>query len=112
MIKRRERENFKTTLLMDEKYFSKAVMFSLVELSTSSFMEDLQWGIGGKKYHGFGSGGAICTTDMFAPSSQGAPEHRSDHSIQLYFVNFSKSRISLRKYVFNKCTIKVCVICF
>ena len=79
MIKRRERENFKTTLLMAEKYFSKAVMFSLVELSTSSFMEDLQWGIGGKKYHGFGSGGAICTTDMFAPSSQGAPEHRSLH---------------------------------
>ena len=47
---------------MAAKYFSKAVMFSLVELSTSSFMEHLQW-IGGK-YHGFGSGGAICTTGL------------------------------------------------
>ena len=30
---------------------------------------------------------------------------------QLYSVDFSQSRISVRKCVFNKCTIKVCVSC-
>ena len=30
----------------------------------------------------------------------------------LYSVKFSKSRIRVKKFVFNKCTIKVCVSCF
>ena len=31
---------------------------------------------------------------------------------QLYYVDFSQSRIGVKKYVFNKITIKVCVSCF
>ena len=63
---------------MAEKYFSKDVMFSLVELSTSSFMEDLQWGIGGRSIT------VLVQGVPFAPPICLHPLHRGRQSTGLF----------------------------